>query len=69
MQDEEISLTFMAVSVFLGCVYKSCGRLWSVSEVVVVRYVDAVVAVTVMRVLLFLFHVCMLRECEGASVT
>ena len=27
--------------------------------------VDAVVAVTVMRVLLFVLHVCMLRECEG----
>ena len=26
---------------------------------------DAVVAVTVMRVLLFMLHVCMLRECEG----
>ena len=26
---------------------------------------DAVVAVTVMRVLLFVFHVCLLRECGG----
>ena len=26
---------------------------------------DAVVAVTVMYVLLFSLHVCMLRECEG----
>ena len=33
-----------------------------------VRYVDAVVAVTVMRVLLFVLDVCMLRECEGARV-
>ena len=31
-------------------------------------YVDAVVAVTVMHVL-FVLHVCMLRECEGARVT
>ena len=30
-----------------------------------IPYVDAVVAVTVMRVLLFVLHVCMLRECEG----
>ena len=30
-----------------------------------VPYIDAVVAVTVMRVLLFVLHVCMLRECEG----
>ena len=34
-----------------------------------VHYVDAVVAVTVMRVLLFVLHVCMLRECEGARLT
>ena len=30
--------------------------------------VDAVVAVNVMRVLLFVLHVCMLRECESARV-
>ena len=30
-----------------------------------VPYVDAVVAVTVMRLLLFVLHVCMLRDCEG----
>ena len=34
-----------------------------------VPYVDAVVAVTVMSGLLFVFHVCMLRGCEGARVT
>ena len=44
----------------------SCGRLWSVYDVVVVPYVDAV---TVMRVLLFVLHVCMLRECNGARLT
>ena len=33
-----------------------------------VPYVDAVVAVTVMRLLLFVLHVCMLRECDGARV-
>ena len=27
------------------------------------------VAVTVMRELLFVLHVCMLKECEGARVT
>ena len=37
----------------------------SVYEVFLVLYVDAVVAVTVMRVLLFGLHVCMLRDCEG----
>ena len=31
--------------------------------------VGAVVAVTVMYLLLFVLHVCMLRECEGARVT
>ena len=31
-----------------------------------VPYVDAVVAVTVMRVMLFVLNMCMLRECEGA---
>ena len=35
----------------------------------IVPYVDEVGAVTVMRVLLFVLHVCMLRECEGARVT
>ena len=34
-----------------------------------VSYVNAVVAVTVVRVLLFVFHVCMLRQCEGARVS
>ena len=29
---------------------------------------DAVVDVTVMRVLLFVFHVCMLKECEECEV-
>ena len=29
-------------------------------------YIDAVVAVTVMRALLFVKHVCLLRECDGA---
>ena len=39
-------------------------------EVVVVPYiVGAVLAVTMMHVLLFVLHVCMLRECEGARVT
>ena len=34
-----------------------------------VPFVDAVVAVTVVRVLLFVLHVCVLRESEGARVT
>ena len=34
-----------------------------------VPYVDEVVSVAVMRVLLFVLHVCMLRECEDARVT
>ena len=31
--------------------------------------VSAVVAVTVMHVLLFVLHACVLRACEGARVT
>ena len=42
------------------------GRLWAVLDVALVPYVDAVVAVTVICVLLY---VCMLRECEGARLT
>ena len=34
-----------------------------------VPYVDVVVAVTVMRVLLFVLHACMLRDCDGARLT
>ena len=34
-----------------------------------VPYVDEVVAVTVMRVLLFVLHVCLLRECDGVRFT
>ena len=34
-----------------------------------VPYVDAVVAVSVMRVLLFVLYVYMLRECDGARLT
>ena len=34
-----------------------------------VPYVDVVVAMTVMHLLLFVLHVCMLRECKGARVT
>ena len=30
---------------------------------------DAVVDVSLMRVLLFVLHVCMLRECDGARLT
>ena len=45
---------------FVWCL-QSCGSPWSVCEVVVVPYVvHAVVAVTVMHVLLFVLHVCVL---------
>ena len=66
LQYDEISLTFTAGSVSLCCV---CGRLWYVCEFVVVPYVDEVVAVTVMRVLLFVLQVCLLRECDGVRLT
>ena len=66
LQYDEISLTSTTGSMFLCCV---CSHLWSVCEVVVVYYVDVVVAATVMSVLLFVLHVCMRRECEGARLT
>ena len=53
LQYDEISLTFTAGSMCLCCV---CSH-WSVCEVVV----DAVVAMTVMHIPLFVLHVCMLR--------
>ena len=43
----------------------SCGRTWSLCDVVLVLYlVGAVVALTVMRVLLFVLDVSRQRECE-----
>ena len=33
-----------------------------------VPYVDAVVDATVMRVLLFVLHVCLLRACDGVRL-
>ena len=55
-----VDLQYCWVCVFVWC-YKSCRSPWSVCEVVVVPYVvSAVVAVTVMYVLLFVLHVCVL---------
>ena len=60
LQYDETSLPFTTGSVCLCCV---CSP-WSVCEVVVIPYVVvAVVAVTVMHALLFVLHVCMLRDC------
>ena len=61
-----LSLLLMGLCPCFVCVV--CGRLWCVCEVVVVPYVDAVVAVTVMRVLLFVLHLCLLREGDGARL-
>ena len=66
LQYDEISLTFTAGSVSLRCV---CGHVWSVCDFVVVPYVDEAVAVTVMCVLLFVLHVCLLKECDGVKLT
>ena len=61
-------LEFLFDSVYVGMQYDGsvslccvCSRLWYVCEVVVVPYVDAMVSVTVMRVLLIVLHVCLLR--------
>ena len=57
VQYDGISVTFTV------CLCGVCSP-WSVCEVVVVPYVvGAVVAVTVMYVLLFVLHVCLLRDC------
>ena len=59
LQYDEISLTFTAGPVCLRGVSSPVCSHWSVCEVVVVPYVvRAVVAVTVMHVLLFVLHVC-----------
>ena len=65
---DKIFLNSTAGSVSLGCV---CGLmvLFGLCEVVVVLYVDAVVAMTVMRVLLIVLHVRLLKECDGARMT
>ena len=34
-----------------------------------VPYVDSLVSVTVMRLLLFVLHACLLRECDGVRLT
>ena len=47
----------------------SCGRLWSVCEVVVVPYVYAMVAVTYVSTVVCVACVYMARECEGARMT
>ena len=69
LQYDEISLTFTAESVSLCSFCSHVVVFFSVCEVVVVPYVHAVVAVTVMCILLLVLHVCMLRDCEGARVT
>ena len=61
-----LSLLLMGLCPCFVCVV--CGRLWCVCEVVVVPYVDTVVAVTVMRVLLFVLHLCLQREGDGARL-
>ena len=63
LQYDEISLTFLLDP--CPCVVSSLVC----HEVVMGPYVDAVFAVTVMCVLLFVLHVCMQRECECVSLT
>ena len=43
--------------------------VFCLSEFVVIPYVDEVVAVTVMSVLLFVLHVCLLRGSDGVRLT
>ena len=54
-------LSLLLLGLCVCVVLVACGSPWSVCEVVVVPYVvRAVVAVTVMHVLLFVLHVCVL---------
>ena len=63
-------MRFLSLLLLGICPYGVPVVMWSsVCEVVVVPYVDAVVAVTVMRILLFGLHVCMLREWDDARLT
>ena len=62
LQYDEVSLTFTTGYL---CMCGICSHLWYVCEVVLLPYVDAVVAVTVMCVLL---HVCMLRDFDDDGV-
>ena len=49
---------------------KSCSRPWSVREVALVPCVGCVVvALSVLRVLLFVYEVSMLRECKDSRLT
>ena len=60
-------MRFLSLLRLCHCVV-SVVMFWSSCGIVVVSYVDAVVAVTEMRVMLFVLHVCMLREGEVAKV-
>ena len=62
-------LSLLLLGFVLVWCFWSCDRLWSVCQVVLVPYVDAVVAATGFRVLLFVLHVCMLKEYKGVMVT
>ena len=61
-------LTFTAGSMSLCCVCSHVVVFGLSVRLLWYSYVDAVVAVTVMPVHLFVLHVCMLRECEGARL-
>ena len=56
-----LSLLLLCMCACVVGVVMCSGRLWSVCEVVLVPYVDAMVVVSVVRVLLFLLQVCMQR--------
>ena len=69
LQYDEISLNFTAGSVSFRCVCSYVVVFALSLRLSVIPYVDAVVDVTVMRVLLLVLHVYMLRECVGTRVT
>ena len=69
MQYDDISFSLTVGSVSMCCICNHVVVFGLSVRVLMVPYVDAVVGVTVMRVLLSVLHVCMLRECDAANVT
>ena len=59
--DLQYEISFIFTAGFVACVVSIVVWSYLVCGVVLVSYVDAVVAVIVMRVLVFVLHVCMLR--------
>ena len=62
-------MRFLSLLLLGLCICVVCEAMWYVCEVVSVPYLDAMVVVTMMRLLLFVLHVSVVRECDDARVT